>query len=316
MAVFTTFSSALWLAVLRPVRVRRVRPAVDLGRQASRDLGHRWRPRVVLVLRITVGLSPAVVPARLGPRLGVDADGDGARRHATLPSRACSSRRSCCTTRRSRPVGAVVSLVCLVVTVRAPVTTHDRVVRRIIVEMTGTILFSPILDVMAGGCSSSAARIELPAVPVLLSSDPPVRLAGRTRSAGIFSSRITSKLQIGVITPKAAPSRRPSSTSRSIRRAVGRRLHVDRGDRVGAGRAPNLTGMPSAGWPMLSIAAQRVPRHHRLRSPAATTWRSSRTGSDWIRTTRACPIITSVMDLAGVACILLVMTSLGVLGHG
>ena len=42
-AVYTTFSSSLWLAVLARFAVGRVRPADDLGRPAPRDLGDRRR---------------------------------------------------------------------------------------------------------------------------------------------------------------------------------------------------------------------------------------------------------------------------------
>ena len=69
--------------------------------------------------------------------------------------------------------------------------------------MTAVILLTPILDILSGRAPGAPAT-ELTAVPVLLDVIPPfVSQAGAL--GGIFSSRISSKLQIGVITPRGLP---------------------------------------------------------------------------------------------------------------
>ncbi len=100
-------------------------------------------------------------------------------------------------------VAAVVSIgVAIYAGIRA-YTVADAAIRRIVLEMTATILLTPILDILAGTVLY-ARQGQLNAVPVLLAMIPPfVSQAGAL--GGIFSSRITSKLQIGVITARGRP---------------------------------------------------------------------------------------------------------------
>ena len=80
--LYTTFSSALWLAIARQARLGRLRAALDLARGTSSiDLG----------LRRPAGLGPGPAASRwpcprsptgaVGPRRRLDADGDRDRRH-------------------------------------------------------------------------------------------------------------------------------------------------------------------------------------------------------------------------------------------
>jgi mgtE-like transporter len=178
--------------------------------------------------------------------------------------------------------------------------------------MTATILLTPILDILSGGLQQ-ARLAELTAVPVLLLLIPPfVSQAGAL--GGIFSSRITSKLQIGVITPSGRPEA-PAIVDGSI--VLGLSLVVF--TMIGAiswalGATTGLPGMPGA-WTLIGatllagvlVTPLTVLAGYYL---AIVTYRFGLDPDN-----QGVPIITSVMDLAGVAVILIVMTSSGVL-HG
>jgi mgtE-like transporter len=309
-AILTTFSSSLWLALL-------ARFAGALFGQPSISL---WDLAVisivggaigsVLVLSITIGLSA------LSYRLEWDLDsvstpmvtalGD----MTTLPSLFLATFLV-----RNEAVAVAVGIVAIGVAVFATIRSYiarDPRVRRIVLEMTATILLTPILDILSGGLQQ--ARIaELTAVPVLLLLIPPfVSQAGAL--GGIFSSRLTSKLQIGVITPSGRPEA-PAIVDASI--VLGLSLVVF--TMIGAiswalGSATGLPGMPSAltlmGATLLSgllVTPLTVLAGYYL---AIVTYRFGLDPDN-----QGVPIITSVMDLAGVAVVLIVMTSSGVL-HG
>jgi len=309
-AILTTFSSSLWLALL-------ARFAGALFGQPSISL---WDLAVisivggaigsVLVLSITIGLSA------LSYRLEWDLDsvstpmvtalGD----MTTLPSLFLATFLV-----RNEAVAVGVGIVAIGVAVAATVRSYvvrDRRVRRIVLEMTATILLTPILDILSGGLQQ-ARLAELTAVPVLLLLIPPfVSQAGAL--GGIFSSRITSKLQIGVITPSGRPDT-PAIVDGSI--VLGLSLVVF--TLIGAiswalGATTGLPGMPGA-WMLIGatllagvlVTPLTVLAGYYL---AIITYRFGLDPDN-----QGVPIITSVMDLAGVAVILIVMTSSGVL-HG
>ena len=210
-AILTTFSSSLWLAVL-------ARAAGAISGQVSISIWDLLTISVIggalgsaLILAITIALSAA------STRLGWDLDsvstpmvtalGD----MTTLP---CLFLASLLVHNEHLAAvsAAIATVAALVFTVRS-YTVRDPFVRRIIIEMTGTILLTPILDVMAGTLLR-ANEVRLALVPVLLAVIPPfVSQAGAL--GGIFSSRISSKLQLGVITPAAGPRRPRWSTRRS-----------------------------------------------------------------------------------------------------
>ena len=309
-AILTTFSSSLWLAVL-------ARFAGALFGQPSISL---WDLAVisivggaigsVLVLTITIGLSA------LSYRLEWDLDsvstpmvtalGD----MTTLPSLFLATFLV-----RNEAVAVGIGIVAIGVAIAATVRSYiarDPRVRRIVLEMTATILLTPILDILSGGLQQ-ARLAELTAVPVLLLLIPPfVSQAGAL--GGIFSSRITSKLQIGVITPSGRPET-PAIVDGSI--VLGLSLVVF--TLIGAiswalGAMTGLSGMPGA-WTLVGatllagvlVTPLTVLAGYYL---AIVTYRFGLDPDN-----QGVPIITSVMDLAGVAVILIVMTSSGVL-HG
>ena len=112
-AVLTTFTSSLWLAVLAKMAGAAFGQPSISALEPRDHLGGRRGPRV--------GRHPArdrrpvraLVPPRMGPRLGLDADGDGPRRHGhaadALPRLAAprvrdGGRRRLRAVRRRRPV--------------------------------------------------------------------------------------------------------------------------------------------------------------------------------------------------------------------
>jgi mgtE-like transporter len=199
--------------------------------------------------------------------------------------------------------------VAVVVTVRSYLA-RDLLVRRIVTEMTATILLTPILDVIAGAFQQ-ARQPKLVAVPILLALIPPfVSQAGAL--GGIFSSRITSKLRIGVITPSGLPGA-PAVLDASIVTGLAVFVFALIGAiAFGLGTLTGLPGMPSAArliWGAmlagLIVTPVTIVAGYYL---AIVTYRF-----DLDPDNHGVPIITSVMDLSGVACVLLVMSVSGVL---
>ncbi|HEU4354219.1 MAG TPA: magnesium transporter [Actinomycetota bacterium] len=310
-AIVTTFSSALWLALL-------ARLGSAAFHQGSISV---WRLAVisivggaigsVLILAITLALS--VLSSRQGWDLDsvatpmVTALGD----MTTLPSLYLATFLL-----RNDAVATTAAVVAVAVALYATVrsyTVSDRAIRRIVLEMTGTMLLTPILDVLAGGLQQARAG-ELLAVPVLLALIPPfVSQAGAL--GGIFSSRIASKLQIGVITARGRPEP-PALVDAGV--VAGLSLLVFTLIGVVAYGLGVLTGLPGMHAPVrligstmlagLIVTPITIVASYYL---AIVTYRFGLDPDN-----QGVPIITSVMDLAGVGCILVVMSLSGVLPHG
>ena len=310
-AVVTTFSSALWLAILS------VLASAAFG-ETSISL---WRLATVsivggaigsaLILMITLTLS--VLSYRRGWDLDsvstpmVTALGD----MTTLPSLFLATYLL-----RSDLVAVPAAVISIAVAVYAAIrsyTVADRVIRRIVVEMTAVILLTPILDILAGTLLR-ARQEQLVAVPVLLALIPPfVSQAGAL--GGIFTSRTASKLQIGVITARGLPEI-PALVDASIASALSIAVFAMIGVVAYVlGVATDLVGMPS--FPTLvagTILAGLIVTPITLVAGYYLAIGTFRFGLD--PDDQSVPIITSVMDLAGVAVVLFVMTSLGVLPNG
>jgi mgtE-like transporter len=208
---------------------------------------------------------------------------------------------------------ALLSLALAVVCIVASYRTHDRIVRKIIWEMTATILLTPILDVLAGQLQQARAE-QLFAVPVILAVIPPfVSQAGAL--GGIFSSRITSKMQLGVITPRGRPEV-PAIVDATIVAALSIVVFLLIGFVAWLlGTLTGLANVPSAAAVIagtmlagLLVTPITIATGYYL---AVVTYRFGLDPDN-----QGVPIITSVMDLAGVAVVLFVMTSSGVLPHG
>ena len=221
---------------------------------------------------------------------------------------------------RHDAVNAVVAAGCTVVVViaLAAAVRSRRAVRRTLVEMTAVIAVVPLLDIFAGALLE-ARRPSLEVVPAILILLPPfVSQAGAL--GGILSARLSSKLQLGVITPRGMPEP-PAVVDGAI--VVGFGLPVFTLIGIVAVALANLTGLadragvlhPDAGTivagtvlaglivlPILLVAGYYV---------AVVT---SRFGLD--PDNHGVPIITSLMDLVGVAAVLFAMGVSGVTIHG
>jgi mgtE-like transporter len=311
-AVLTTLSSSLWLAVLaRLASVAFGQPSISVWELVIISVvGGALGSLFILV--ITVGLS--AVSYRRGWDLDsvatpmVTALGD----MATLPSLFVATFLL-----RNDTAARAIAVVCLVVAIYATVRSYaarDRVVRRIVLEMTATILLTPLLDVLAGALLN-ARQPQLVGVPVLLALVPPfVSQAGAL--GGIFASRTTSKLQIGVITPRGLPET-PAIVDASIVGAFSLVVFT----LIGAiawvlGTLTHLPGvLPSAarliGATLLAgaiVAPVTILCGYYI---AVITYRFGLDPDN-----QSVPIITSVMDLSGVAIVLFVMSTSGVLTNG
>jgi mgtE-like transporter len=310
-AVVTTFSSALWLAVLSVLASAAFgEPSISLWRMATVSIVG-GAIGSALILMITLALS--VLSYRRGWDLDsvstpmVTALGD----MTTLPSLFLATYLL-----RSDLVAVPAAVISIAVAVYAAIrsyTVADRVIRRIVVEMTAVILLTPILDILAGTLLR-ARQEQLVAVPVLLALIPPfVSQAGAL--GGIFTSRTASKLQIGVMTARGLPEI-PALVDASIVSALSIAVFATVGVVAYAlGVATGLVGMPSlpalVGGTVLAgliVTPVTLVVGYYL---AIGTFRFGLDPDD-----QSVPIITSVMDLAGVAVLLFVMTSLGVLPNG
>ncbi|MFN8232063.1 MAG: magnesium transporter [Actinomycetota bacterium] len=309
-AVVTTFASSLWLALLaRIVSAVFGAPSISIWSLITISvvggvLGS------VLILLITIGFS--IVSYRRGWDLDsvstplVTALGD----MATLPTLFLATFLV-----RDPVVNAFASGLCLVAGVYATIrayTVDDSVVRRIVLEMTAVILLTPVLDILAG--TLQEVRLpELLAAPAVLILIPPfVSQAGAL--GGIFASRTSSKLQIGVITPRGVPET-PAVVDAAlvVLMAIGVFALIG----VMTVGLADLTGdTPTGPWALIgaTMLAGMIATPITLAAGYYLAIVTYRFGLD--PDNHTVPIITSVMDLAGVACVLVVMTVSGVLPHG
>jgi len=309
-AVVTTFGSSLWLAVLAKVAASAFgQPSISLWSLVTISvvggaLGS------VFILIVTVGLS--VLSYRRGWDLDsvstpmVTALGD----MATLPTLYLATFLV-----RNQTIDAIASAVCVSAAIYAAArafTVNANVVRRVVLEMTAVILLTPVLDILSGALQEHRLP-ELAAVPVLLILIPPfVSQAGAL--GGIFSSRISSKLQIGVITPRGLPEA-PAVVDGTIVFLLGVMVFaligvIAIGLAALTGRAPASPGRVAGATLLAGMIATPITivLSYYL---AIVTYRFGLDPDN-----QTVPIITSVMDLAGVACILFVMSISGVLPHG
>jgi len=309
-AVVTTLGSSLWLAVL----ARLMSAAFGLGSISVWSLvtisvvGGALGS--VFILLVTVGLS--VLSYRRGWDLDsvstpiVTALGD----MATIPTLFLATFLV-----HNATVNAVASCLCLAAGLYATVraySVNDKAVRRVVLEMTGVIVLTPVLDVFSGLLQQHRLP-ELLAVTVVIALIPPfVSQAGAL--GGIFASRISSKLQIGVITPRGFPEV-PALVDASGVFVLGAIVFTLIGSI--AVTLVSITGHPPA-HPGAVVASTVVAGLIVTPITIVVSYYLAiitfRFGLD--PDNQTVPIITSFMDLAGVACVLFVMSVSGVIGHG
>jgi mgtE-like transporter len=309
-AVVTTFGSALWLAVLAKVAASAFgQPSISIWSLITISVVGGTLGSVFILL-VTVGLS--ILSYRRGWDLDsvstpmVTALGD----MVTLPTLYLATFLV-----HNQTVNEIVSAICLAVALYAiarAYTVNDSIVRRVILEMTAVILLTPILDILSGVLQEHRLT-ELTAVPVLLILIPPfVSQAGAL--GGIFSSRTSSKLQIGVITPRGLPES-PALVDGTIVFVLGVVVFsligaIAVGLAALTGQAPASPGRVAVSTLVAGLIATPITivLSYYL---AVVTYRFGLDPDN-----QTVPIITSVMDLAGVACVLFVMSVSGVLPHG
>jgi mgtE-like transporter len=191
--------------------------------------------------------------------------------------------------------------------------TDLRLARRAFLEMVAVVLLTPLLDILAGAVLEP--RLERFAVfPVLLVLVPPFVAVGGALG-GILSSRLTSKLQLGVVAPRGVPGG-PALLDAGLVVAFAFAAFLFTGalgvaytlvsGTASPGLAPLVSGTLIAGLLVTVVVA--LPSAYYI---AVVT---TRFGLD--PDNHAVPIITSAMDLAGVLSLLFVLSLFGVTTHG
>jgi mgtE-like transporter len=202
-------------------------------------------------------------------------------------------------------VAALCIVVCLYATVRGAMTRLP-LARRAIYEMVGVIVLTPILDILAGTVVEPRLdRFQL--FPALLVIIPPL-VSDAGALGGIFSSRISSKLHLGVISASGRPEG-AASLDASLGFGFGIVAFLAVGG-LGYGYSLLVGESPGAGIMiggtllagLLATVISIVVSYY-------VAVASYRFGLD--PDNQSVPIITSVMDLAGVLCFLFVLSVLG-----
>jgi mgtE-like transporter len=177
--------------------------------------------------------------------------------------------------------------------------------------MTGVIILTPILDILAGTVvEPRIARFA--AFPALLVIIPPL-VSNAGALGGILSSRLSSKLHLGVISARARPEG-PAILDAALVAAFGvvaftvvGVLGFVYGELVGKSLGP---GIMIGGTLLTGVLATLVA----IVVGYYVAVFSARFGLD--PDNQSVPVITSVMDLAGVISFILVLSLLGVTTHG
>jgi mgtE-like transporter len=303
--VVTTFSSSLYLAALATLSARVFGlPSISFLQFVTISVvGSVLGSAVIIAL--TIGLS--VVSYRRGYDLDtvstpiVTSSAD----MVTVPTLYLATLLV-----HDAVVNAVIAslciLVCLVVTIRGAFTDLP-LARRAILEMVGVIALTPLLDILAGTAVEPQLN-HFRTYPALLAIIAPL-VSDAGALGGILSSRLSSKLHLGVIRPSGWPEG-PAWLDASLVVAfglvaftavgtLGYVYSLFHGASPGAGVM--IGGTLLAG--VLSIAVVLVFGYY-------IAVMSFRFGLD--PDNQSVPIITSVMDLAGVLAFLFVLSLFGV----
>ena len=208
-------------------------------------------------------------------------------------------------------VSGVAAGICTTATVAALLAAFraEGAVRRILLEMLAVVALAPLLDIVAGALLQAHGG-ELRAVPAVLILIPPfISQAGAL--GGILSSRLSSKLQLGVITSRGRPEI-PALVDGAIVVVLGVAVFTTIGAVSWA--LSRLTAGPDPGGAALigaTMLAGAIVLPITLVVGYYLAVLTSRFGVD--PDNQGVPFITSLLDLAGVAAILLVMRTSGVL---
>jgi mgtE-like transporter len=181
-------------------------------------------------------------------------------------------------------------------------------VRRIVLHMTGVIALTPVLDILAGSLLQSR-EADLLAVPALLLLIPPfVSQAGAL--GGIFSSRVASKIRLGVVEPRGRPQPIALADGALVS-AVGLVVFALIGvGGFGLAAATHITHPGVGAMVEETMLAGTLTLPLMLVVGYGLAVIATRFGLD--PDDHSVPIVTSVMDVSGIAAILLAATILGV----
>jgi mgtE-like transporter len=207
-------------------------------------------------------------------------------------------------------IASISIVICLYATVRGALTDLP-IARRAILEMTAVILLTPLLDILAG--TVVEARLDhFLAYPGLLIIVPPL-VSDAGALGGILCSRLSSKLHLGVLAPSGRPERAALlDASLIVGFGVIAFLLVgllgfgfsEIAGKAHPGAATMIGGTLLAG--MMATAITIVVSYY-------VAILTARFGLD--PDNHSVPIITSVMDLAGVISFLFVLSLFGVANH-
>ncbi len=307
--IITTFSSSLYLAALaRLAALAFGLPSISfLDFVVISVIGGVLGSAVAMVL--TIGLS--ILSYRRGYDLDavstpiVTASGD----MVTIPSLYLATFLV-----RIQWVSVTVAWICVVVCLYATVRgllSDLPLARRAIIEMTGVIVFTPLLDVAAGTVVEPriARFAQSPALFVII--PPLVSNAGAL--GGILSSRLSSKLHLGLIGPRLRPENLALLDATLVAGfgvvvfAVVGAIGYLYGLLVGTSLGPMVMIGGTTLTGLIATAIAILVGYY-------VAIASARFGLD--PDDQSVPIITSVMDLAGVLSFILVLALLGVTTHG
>lgn len=207
---------------------------------------------------------------------------------------------------------AIISiLVCVYGTIRGALTDLP-IARRVFLEMIAVIMLTPILDILAG--TVIEARLDrFTALPGLLLLVPPF-VASAGSLGGILSSRLSSKLQLGLIRPRGAPEALAYLDSSLI---VGFGVVVFTfmgGLALGYSALAGLAHPGAMTMVMGTLVAGLMATAVAIIVSYYVAILTTRFGLD--PDNHSVPIITSVLDLTGVITFLFALAIFGVALHG
>lgn len=212
---------------------------------------------------------------------------------------------------RNPTLNALLAAACVAAAIAAivrGVLIKDRATKRILLEMAGAALIAPLLDIFAGAVAETRLP-EFIALPALLMLVPPfVSQAGAL--GGILSSRLSSKLRLGVITPRGLPEG-PAVLDASLVMGFGVVVFAVIGA-VGIALA-SMFGLAHPGvGPMLggTLLGGILATVIAIVAGYYLAVVTSRFGLD--PDNHGVPLITSFMDLSGIVCLLFAMSVFGV----
>ncbi len=213
---------------------------------------------------------------------------------------------------RTDAANAALATVCTVASAAAvlyAVTHASPITRRILREMAPIVAVTPIIDVFAGAVLEAQRDRLLTAAAVLIMIPPFVSQAGAL--GGILSSRLSSKLRLGVISPRGRPQP-PALVDGSV--VVALALVVFAFIGLAAWFIAEATGQIGPGIGSMlgaSLLAGALVVPLMLVTAYYVAVATSRHGLD--PDNAGVPIITSVMDLAGVSAVIFIMGVSGVI---